>query len=169
MNHKQKLGYTFLGVMATLIGIGVGSILSPPLVAQRNGVFDEVQCNKLTVVDRWGKAAINLYAVEQGNGILVSNIGGEPAFFLLAGEDENSVTVANKVGNPAVRLIASKEEGSRISVVDNAGEEAVLLHGGETGNGVFVRETAISLFANKFLGNSVMIGDTASNKSWAAP
>ena len=39
----------------------------------------------------------------------------------------------------------------------------MLLHGGETGNGVFVRdkagETAIALFTNKFLGNSVRIND----------
>ena len=89
MNHKQKLGYTIWGVVIMLAAQGLESIVSLPLIAQNNGVFDEFVCNKLTVVNPLGKAVISLYALEQGNGILVSNTAGEPAFFLLASEDEN--------------------------------------------------------------------------------
>ena len=173
MNYRQKLGYTALGVMATLIGIGVGSIISPPLGAQNNGVFDEIQCNKLTVVDRWARPAIILYAVEHGNGILVNNTADEPTLFLVASEDEHSLIFANTVGNLAVRLMSNKEEGNRISVIDNAGKEAVLLHAGETGNGVFVRDktgdTAMSLLVNKFLGNKITVSETALNNRWETP
>ena len=47
MNNKQKFGYTLLGALIMLIGIGVGAIVSPPLIAQRNAVFDEIVCNQL--------------------------------------------------------------------------------------------------------------------------
>ena len=42
MNQKQKFGYTVLGALIMLVGIGVGSIVSPPLIAQRDGVFGEL-------------------------------------------------------------------------------------------------------------------------------
>ena len=172
MNQKQKLGYTLFGAGIMALGIIIGQLSTPNIEAQNNGVFDEIQCSKLTVVDRSAKPAISLYALEQGNGILVSNRAGEPAFFLIAGEDENRLTVANKIGNPAVRLTAS-EEGSHISVIDNAGKEAVRLHGGETENGVFVRdkagETAMALGVNKLFGNKITVHETALNDRWEAP
>ena len=35
MNQKQKCFYTALGAAIMLIGIGVGAIICPPLIAQR--------------------------------------------------------------------------------------------------------------------------------------
>ena len=35
-----------LGAIIMLIGLTVGAIVSPPLIAQRNGVFDEIECSK---------------------------------------------------------------------------------------------------------------------------
>ena len=35
MNHKQKYFYTALGAFIMLTGMGVGAIVSPPLIAQR--------------------------------------------------------------------------------------------------------------------------------------
>ena len=173
MNYKQKLGYTLLGAAVMAVGIIIGQLSTPNIEAQSNGVFDEIQCNKLTVVDRWARPAIILYAVEHGNGILVNNTADEPTLFLVASEDEHSLIFANTVGNPAVRLMSNKEEGNRISVIDNAGKEAVLLHGGETGNGVFVRDkagdTAMSLLVNKFLGNKITVSETALNNRWETP
>ncbi len=37
MNYKQKLRYKLLGAVIILVGIGTGSIISPPLIAQHNG------------------------------------------------------------------------------------------------------------------------------------
>lgn len=37
MNYKQKLRYKLLGAVIMLVGIGTGSIISPPLIAQHNG------------------------------------------------------------------------------------------------------------------------------------
>ena len=63
MNYKQKLGYTCLGAAIMLIGIGVGSIVSPPLIAQRNGVFDEVNCSRLSIFDESKREVITLFAI----------------------------------------------------------------------------------------------------------
>ena len=71
-----------LGAVIMLIGLAVGAIVSPPLVAQRNGVFDDIVCSKLTVVDKIvcreievvdqdGTPAIVLEAEEWGNEISV--------------------------------------------------------------------------------------------------
>ena len=62
MNTKQKLGYTIFGAVIMLVGMSVGSILSPTLIAQQNGVFDEIQCTKLTVVNELGEERIRIDA-----------------------------------------------------------------------------------------------------------
>ena len=79
MNHKQKLGYTVLGTVTMLIGLGVGAIVSPPLIAQRNGVFDEIECSKLTVVDKTGKPAVLLATSGTGSSVTVFDKSGIPA------------------------------------------------------------------------------------------
>ena len=95
MNHKQKLGYTVLGAVIMLIGIGVGTIVSPSLVAQRNSVFGEIECTGLTVVDTAGNPAVVLGAGEQlmssgtpsirvkRNGVLVLDPSGKDAVFFI--------------------------------------------------------------------------------------
>ena len=60
MNYKQKLGYTALGAAIMLIGMWVSPLISPPVTAQHNGVFDKIQCTSLTVVDNMGKPAVIL-------------------------------------------------------------------------------------------------------------
>lgn len=70
MNNKQKFSYTLLGAVIMLIGIGVGTIVSPPLIAQRDAVFGEIVCNQLKVVDKYGKEAVLLVAREIANGAL---------------------------------------------------------------------------------------------------
>ena len=46
MNHRSKMGYTVFGAVIMLLTIAVGSIISPPLTAQREGSFDEDRCSK---------------------------------------------------------------------------------------------------------------------------
>ena len=66
MNHKQKLGYTVLGAVIMLVGITIGQFVTPNIEAQSDGVFDEIQCRKLTVLDKSGKPAFLLAATEAG-------------------------------------------------------------------------------------------------------
>ena len=60
MNHKQKLGYMALGALILAIGITIGQFITPPIEAQSNGVFDEIACRRLSVVDEKGEATIYL-------------------------------------------------------------------------------------------------------------
>ena len=60
MTHKQKLGYMLLGAGIMALGIIIGQVITPEIEAQSNGVFDEIQCRKLTVVDHNGKRAVLL-------------------------------------------------------------------------------------------------------------
>ena len=151
MNHKQKLGYTGLGALIMLVGIGVGSIVSPPLSAQRNGMFSEIQCTGLTVVDRYGR----------------------PAIYLDSREDRNGITLINKAGNLAVSLSANRAYGKYpashgVTVYDQAGKNGVVLTSTPASNTVHVyREDqfGVVLHAETLLGNHVTVqdqkGDTA--------
>ena len=121
MNQKQKFGYTFLGVMIMLVGIGVGSIVSPPLIAQRDGVFGEIKCTKLTVVDEAGKTAIVLGVLENGNHVTVVDKTGKPAIILGVLEDENQLAVFDKTGKPAIALYVP-EDGNRLAIYDKTGK-----------------------------------------------
>ena len=78
MNHKQKLGYIVLGAIIMLVGIGVGAIVSPPLIAQRDGVFGEIQCTRLTVVDNKGKNVVVLGSTPLPNSVLAKTAAGFP-------------------------------------------------------------------------------------------
>ncbi|RKU08580.1 hypothetical protein C6502_15325 [Candidatus Poribacteria bacterium] len=84
MNHKQKVGYMALGAVIMLVGLAVGAIVSPPLIAQSNGVFDEIRCSKLTVVDKNGNEGIIVVSMEEGNGVIILDEDGKTAIELSA-------------------------------------------------------------------------------------
>lgn len=121
MNHRQKFGYTVLGAVIMLVGIGVGSIVSPPLIAQRGGVFSEIECTELRVVDKTGKTAVHLSVREDGNGIAVYDTAGQKAITLTAVELGNSVTVCDKAGKAVVDLIAIEAGKGAVVAYDKAG------------------------------------------------
>ena len=49
MKRKICVRSMFLGAVIMLIGLMVGAIVSPPLIAQKDDVFGDIQCTKLTV------------------------------------------------------------------------------------------------------------------------
>ena len=118
MNHKQKLGYTVLGAVIMLVGLAVGAIVSPPLIAQRNGVFDEIQCSKLTVINKAGKRAVVLDAGEERNGVNVFDKQEKPAVSLVADAKSNGMLIFDKANKPAV-LINAGEAESQVYIVTN--------------------------------------------------
>ena len=86
MSNAQKIRYAVLGsvimfVVMVMVAMGVS-----PLIAQKNGVFDEIQCRQLTVVDKVGKKAIVLNAMEEANHILLYDQKGQPGLHLWASE-----------------------------------------------------------------------------------
>ena len=100
MNHKQKLGYTLLGAGIMALGITIGQFVTPDIEAQRNGVFNEITCRKLTVVDKTGKDAIILDAggLPGRNYIEILNPHGKDAFRVSASRISTNLSMMNSEG-----------------------------------------------------------------------
>ncbi len=172
MNHKQKLGYTGLGALIMLVGIGVGSIVSPPLNAQRNGVFGKIQCTGLTVVDKHGKPAIYLESREGGNGITLIDKAGNLAVSLSANRAHDKylafhgVNVYNQAGKNGIAL-TSNDLGNTVQVWYGDNNGIVLDTNALTGNGVGVYDQKSNLVlilrAGGVLPNGVFVRDKAGN------
>ena len=109
-----------LGAVIMLIGLAVGAIVSPPLVAQRNGVFDTITCRGLDVVDENGKKAIFLVSGEGVNGVAVFDKQGKIAIGLTSGKKANTVHISDKQGEVAIDLTVAEPINS-IRIRDTAG------------------------------------------------
>ena len=154
MNHKQKLGYMALGAGVLAIGIIIGQVITPDIEAQSNGVFDEIQCTRLTVVDKQGDVAVLLATGEDGGLVLVygKEDGGSAGMttdehgglVLVYGKDgggtrigigEHSgvVKVYGKDGGSAV--IKTNEHGGRFDVYNNQGKPRAAMGIDEFGTG----------------------------------
>ena len=197
MNYRQKLGYTVLGAVIMLIGLGIGAIVTTPLVAQNDGLFDEIQCSRLTVVDNYGKPAVILSSNEvDGNFMLLYNLAGKRAAVLLADDNRAKLSLYNQAGKDAVRLesfdgsrdialydesgnkaiglIAAEDFGRMVQVFNKEGKLAVeLLALSEPAtNAIHVRDEAeqpaIGLFSDT-RSNRVKIFDMEGNVRWKAP
>ena len=169
MNYKQKLGYTVLGAVIMLVGLGLGTIVSPPLIAQRNGVFDEIECSKLTVVDKSGERAIDLSTNPLGRSITVYDTSGKPAVDLTAHGAAYGMTIGNTVtlydreGKQRVGLLAD-EESSIVYLKDKSGNTGVGL-ASEEDNVITVYDKlskpVVTLHSADIMGNGMLIMDKA--------
>ena len=172
MNHKQKCFYTVLGALIMLIGLGVGAILCPPLIAQRTDVLGDIKCTSLTVVDASGTPAIVLRADETlGNGVVIHNPAGTPAVLFVADDIGNSVAVTDRSGEPAV-LLRTSELANRVIVRNPLGKDGVRLSAGKVANRVTVynpEETnAVQLYADEAM-NRVSVHNKVGIIRWEAP
>ena len=172
MNHKQKLGYIVLGAAIMAVGITIGQFVTSNIEAQLNGVFDEIQCSKLTVVDKAGRTGMYLIATEYGNGIMVYDTTEKIAIQLTASEDENDLTVYNKAEKTGIRLTTSKDDNG-VTIANKVGEIAIQLAASEDGNGVIMKnkegKPAVVLVSLDNLDNSVNIYDGVGDVTWTAP
>ena len=183
MNYKQKLLYTLLGAVIMLVGIGVGSIVSPPLVAEKNGVFDEIVCTKLTVVDKAGKEGIVLRLISPMlNSITIFDPEtGKKAVDLSASLTDNNVMVFHREGkraaalraigsgeSPNARILYAEEMGNGVSVYDREGNLAARLGSDEASNSLDVYDKvgkqAIDLLADND-SSIVMLFDKAGQRA----
>ena len=152
MNHKQKLGYTLLGAGVMAVGITIGQFITPNIEAQSNGVFDEIICRKLTVVDEDANKAIALFSDADLTRLIVYNPQGKQGIKLESGfwgnyvivyetEDdekegvslagtskENYVIVRNfRRSERAAAKLISKEDISSVEVLDKNGDPVAWL------------------------------------------
>ena len=172
MNHKQKLGYMALGAGILAVGIMIGQFVTPDIEAQSNGVFDEITCRMLVVVDQAGNPAISLSASELfGNVIKISDKEGI-AIALAAYEDSNVFLVQDKVGKGGLHFFASADQNV-IRLIDKAGKAAVSLVTDRNGNGITVNvpgkdgnaAIALGAFAHEILGTAIQINDKTGKKT----
>ena len=91
------------------------------------------------MVDKAGKKAIVLDAMEEANHILLYDQKETPALHLWVSEGEHSIGVLNETLQTAVSLV-SRENGNGISIHDKAGKAALNLFVTQTpmGNGISV-------------------------------
>ena len=115
-------------------------------------VFDEIECTKLTVVDKTGKTAIRLYATESENHVLIHGKAKEPGIQLSTSQSRNDIIVNGKEKS-GVSLSAT-ELGSGLAVFDEVRKRAIQILGTESENFVAVYDKkgglASQLTANKF-------------------
>lgn len=150
MSNTQKIRYAVLGsvimfVVMVMVAMGVS-----PLIAQKKSVFDEIQCRQLTVVDKAGKKAIVLNAMEEANHILLYDQKGHPGLHLWASEGQHSISVLDDSTQTGVSLV-SRENGNALSIYSN----------GKVVLSLFVREPPI--------GTGIVIHDQAGNIKWTTP
>ena len=73
--------------------IHAAHIISPPLIAQRDDVFGDIQCTGLTVVDKSGQPAIELSVdKDNANSIRINDTAGKIAIGMIATND-NDLTI----------------------------------------------------------------------------
>ena len=144
MNHKQKLGYMALGAVIMLIGMWVSPLISPPVTAQHNGVFDQIQCRELQVVDENGNQAIVLASKVGVNLVAVLDKQGEVAVTLGSMEEVNVMTVSDKQGEVAIDLSVSSvsEPINLIGIRDTAGNEAIRMSAVDSSNHIGIYDKA---------------------------
>ena len=128
MNYKQKLGYTALGAAIMLIGMWVSPLISPQVTAQHNGVFDEIQCRKLTVVDNNGKPAVELRSSRK------SSVPSLPTVLM---GSVNQVVIYKRQPFGIVRAVSlsSDENGGRVNVYDDLGKNRAVMGVNKYGDG----------------------------------
>ena len=175
MNHKQKLGYTLFGAAIMALGITIGQLSAPNIEAQSNGVFDEITCRRLEVVDKSGSARVLLKTKEDETVVAIRDKVGKTAIALYAGGIVNSisvydesgalgggidlfasdelkrVSVLNKAGKFVIELSASDVFGNRVALFDSVGKGGIVLHGGYKD------------------GKRLSVFDKAGNIEWQAP
>lgn len=138
MNRRQKLSYMALGAVIMAVGIGLGAVFSPPLVAQRNvvggaiGVFDEIRCGKLITVDETGNEYVTI-----GRGIIIENPlnKAEIALYTPSIDDPRvddidiAVWVKDRNGKDALQVV-SRVDGNFLEINNRIGERRVMLGSG---------------------------------------
>ena len=107
LKRFEKLQYIVIGAVLMAVGIGIGSIFTPPLVAQRNNVFDEIICHKLIVVDGNGNEAVNLSSIAGGGFVSVIDENGKTGVNLSSTPLGNGMMILDKEGRESIHIAAT--------------------------------------------------------------
>ena len=145
-----------LGAVIMLIGLAVGAIVSPPLIAHGGagviGVLGEIVCTGLTVIDKNGNKAIALKTESMGNLVTVYTQDGEAAIGLDSNytgnfvrvfdpeEDKTAITLGSGQDTNDVTIHSKKRIYNRLpdGIVYEAGDRAINLIASEGKNRIIV-------------------------------
>ena len=173
MNHKQKLGYMALGAGILALGIMIGQFVTPDIEAQSNGVFDEITCRQLKVVDRNGKTGIDLFATEEHAQILIRCEAPDTPSILLSADtlSTRALTIYNGVHNDMAISFSVDELSNRVEICDIEGNNRIELRGSRLSSDIYMMDNsgkaAISLAQVPSLDrNSITVWDPATNESF---
>ena len=162
MNHKQKIGYTALGAFIMLIGIGIGTIVVPPLTAQHNGTFDQIECREILVCDPDGNRAIRLASNRFFNEIELFDKTGKVTVNITQDNSRRkaSVIVGDRDAVRSVGLTAA--DVARLTMWDENDETMISLSSWK-GQSHYLwindenADTGIALGVNPRIGNSISL------------
>ena len=161
-----------------LIGLAVGAIVSPPLGAQRNEVFDYITCRGIEVVDKDGLVGVRLGAADDGtNGVSVFGKQGVAAANILSMDKGNMISVNNskEVGIVLYSGIVQNGEPENYVAVYNpqTNKAGLILRCDESGNSILLNgqagEESMGLFTVEKSNPFIMIKDRAGKHIWSTP
>ena len=127
MNHKQKLGYMALGAGILALGIIIGQFVTPDIEAQNNGVFDQVYCKGLTIVDNSGnpRITLNVDGGEKRANIAIWGKNKKTAAYLGSSEDGSLFVLNFLSGESGVTLSVFEELGAGNISLSNKADDKI--------------------------------------------
>ena len=116
MKSRVCVRSMMLGAAIMLIGLAVGAIVSPPLIAQSNGVFDKIVCRKLTVVDSTGKTMMMAAGSRTGGQVAVFSKDGKACASMIVDENGGVVATTGKDDGKGLASMSADENGGVVVV-----------------------------------------------------
>lgn len=152
MCHRQKLGYMALGAGILALGIIIGQVITPAIEAQSNGVFDNITCRELVVVDKDGEKAIALQSDENENSAIIyrplKKRANVVALKLASNDWVNQIRISDEIPDGSgIWLFSSRLFGGNKLKVYPPGKKGgqVELYGIDTASGVKINRGNIYL------------------------
>ena len=124
LKRFEKLQYMVIGAVLMAVGIGIGSIFTPPLVAQRNNVFDEIICHELIVVGPNGDDVVTLGSSGNGGAMSVFDYTGKSIMKINSTMIGNAMVIYDSVGRESISLFGTMNERG-VFLSDTSGKEVV--------------------------------------------
>ena len=169
MKRKICVRSMVLGAGIMLIGLVVGAIVSPPLIAHGGpedlGVFGKVVCRKIEVVDEHDQTMIRLESDPSGSLVSVYNKAGEPAMSLQTSPTGNSLRIYDPVEDKTAITLESDLHTSHVWVHS---KKRIYNQSPIDGSVYEVGDRAINLIASEGK-NRLLIFDQAARLRWETP